>query len=93
MTTDFTMDDLYLLMEALEAWEQKDVAGQMMADLIGVISGDDKESEENRREERWAKYASDNRVRKERSILLRAKIVQYLDTKRAELLSAEVDKK
>lgn len=75
-----TRDDVTILCEALEAWERKDTAGNMLGMLIGgMFTKDDPiarakfETEEKQRNERAAR---EERARKDRSVILRAKLLQ-----------------
>lgn len=80
-----TDDDIAVLLEALEAWESKDFGSQIMASLLGrMISRDDPasraaiEAAETREEQ---KYKHEQQVRKERSVRLRAKLLDLRSTR------------
>ena len=86
-------DDLATLLEALEAWERKDDAGTMFGDVVEMIlGGDDPRMQQRVREARAAdvrKRQQAVEVRKERSILLRAKLLTLRDRRRVERLTKE----
>lgn len=89
----FTIDDLSVLMEAMEAWEAKGNYGNLLSSVMGamLVRGDDEEAESARAfREREAKQRVEaeeaSRLRKERSILIRAKLVMMMDRLRAETL-------
>ena len=86
----FTTQELDLLFEAVEKWEQGDLAGEIMGSMIESMalgSGVSIEfrhkivSENKRREE---KRIADAKIRKERGVLLRAKLIQIRDSMDAE---------
>lgn len=86
-------DDLDVLMEALEAWEVKDQFGDAMTNIVGsMIARRDpiaraRMEHERAVDKRNAEHAK--RMRKERSVLLRAKLLQIRDRRRAEHLTDE----
>ncbi len=74
-----TDDDLDTLMEALEAWEVKDSAGEMLSDVLemaitGKQPGEDVAWAAQRRAQKQ-QLAKARTSRKERSVLLRAKLL------------------
>ena len=89
-STPFTLDDLEVLMEAMEAWENKDFGGDLMADVVTALLVKKSDPEYDRinheREVQKAQAATEKATRKERSILLRAKIVGLKDAARAAAL-------
>jgi hypothetical protein len=90
---ELTDDDLATLQEALEAWESKDAAGEMFGDVIEALLTD-------RMPERQAQGVAATRaaqklkaqraqaVRKERSVILRAKLLTLRDRRRVESAAA-----
>lgn len=78
-----TADDLNVLIEAVEAWESKDFASEMMGDMVeAMLIGKDPESRaeyEAKSKQRKDDYKRNQRQRKDRSILLRAKLIQLRD--------------
>lgn len=93
---DFTIDDLNVLMEAMEAMENKDLAGDLMASVVHAMltpknQTPDADAQWQRDEEaRKEKTAGAKAQRKERSILLRAKLIQMLDSARAGVLTSDL---
>lgn len=85
--TDLTREDLDVLVEAVEAWESSGALGEFMGEMISAISGpkDGPEREEWQRRRDAEKAAAvaakaaEKRARKERSILLRAKLISLRD--------------
>lgn len=94
--SDLTREDLDVLIAAVEAWESSGALGEFMGEMIAAIGGpkDGPERDEwNRRRdaERVAKtevQAAEKRVRKERSILLRAKLIALRDRSEVEHFAA-----
>jgi hypothetical protein len=92
MSTDWlpelTDDDLATLLDALEAWETKGAAGEMFGDLLeAVIADKDARTGENIRSARARekdKAAREKRLRKEQSVILRAKLLTLRDRRRIE---------
>jgi hypothetical protein len=86
-------DDLAVLVEALEAWERKDQAGEMMGDLMEeMVRG----REPHSRAHVEARIAAEKRereratqLRKERSLLLRAKLLTIRDRRRGDAFSRD----
>ena len=84
---DLTNADLDVLIEAVEAWESKDSLGEFMGDMVEAMVGprEGPEREEwlrkraHDKQERQQKTTEAKRVRKERSILLRAKLIALRD--------------
>ena len=82
-------DDLDFLMDALEAWEAKDIATGMMVDMVAGMMIDRRDPAaradfEREVQTRRAEGISAKRLRKERSVLLRAKLLTIRDRRRAE---------
>lgn len=81
-------DDLDVLMEALEAWESKDLFGNAMGDMLEdlltrKVGPMEPEAVMQRRMQK-ERQEHDKRSRKERSVLLRAKLITLRDRRRAE---------
>jgi len=89
-------DDLDTLIEALEAWETKDMASEMMGDVLDtiVVIGDTRakaQLAEQRRTEK-VKRTKEANQRKERSVLLRAKLLTLRNRRRVEsVITAQAD--
>ena len=77
---ELTTDDISMLLEALTAWEDKDFSGMMIGTLIGGMLTDDKEKAKRDREVELVKYNEAKKVRQERSILLKAKLIGMKDS-------------
>jgi hypothetical protein len=77
-----------VLVEALEAWESKDFAGEMMVDIVeSIMKPDNPAAVAKLRDERQRdKHARERAkaLRKERSVLLRAKLLTLRDRRRVE---------
>jgi hypothetical protein len=85
---ELTDDDLDVLVEALEAWESKDVAGEMLGDVVEsmLTRGDPVAVAKIRDQRQRDKYDRERArtARKERSVLLRAKLLTLRDRRRVE---------
>jgi hypothetical protein len=85
---ELTRDDLNVLLEAVESWERKDDAGDLMTMIvdgtIGRMASPEAVAEMAaiRAVEKEEKAAA-KRNRKERSVLLRAKLLQIRDAQTA----------
>lgn len=81
-------DDLATLLEALEAWEVKDSGGDFMMDMFSeVITRDDPRARAaiaDKVSEMKLKREREKTVRKERSVLLRAKLLTLRARRRVE---------
>lgn len=76
--TIFTQDELHDLMEALDAWEVKDTASNLMTGLIGALvfkEGEGKDKWEAEQREVEAEQERDRQVRKRKSVMLKAKLI------------------
>ena len=83
-TMDLTRDDYDVLMDALKAWENKDLAGNLMGSLLESMipkGGDSGDGE--RMADAWDRRESQQREAKqqrlERSIMLQAKLLHMRD--------------
>lgn len=81
---DFTTDDMNVLLEAMEAWESKDMAVEIMGEMLAGVMTDRRDpiakaQLEAERAERQKKSSEARQHRKERSVLLRAKLIQMRD--------------
>jgi hypothetical protein len=90
--TELTRQDLDDLIDAVESWETAGQSGEMVADLLGavIVSGDanprTKAEIEKAAKERKRRYEIKTRLRKDRSIMLRAKLIQIRDGVQADAL-------
>jgi hypothetical protein len=84
IVAELTSDDINLLIEATEAWENKDQAGEMLSDLFaGMLSERTPEARQKIEAEtalRKGKNMATTRTRKERSVVLRAKLISIRDS-------------
>jgi hypothetical protein len=90
---ELSRQDYSDLIEAVEAWENKDDASQMIGEMMeALVARGDKahaamirqEVESRRREQALSK-----RIRKERSIMLRAKLIQMRDQANGSVVNFE----
>ena len=87
-----THEDLDVLIDAVEAWESSGALGEFVGDMVGAFAGpkggperdDWMRKREAERAARQAAKAGEKRLRKERSILLRAKLIALRDSVEAE---------
>lgn len=90
----FSADDIDTLVEALEAWENKSDVGEFMGDLLGaMLCKDDpvaKAKMETERRDRMQKADREKRRRKERSVVLRAKLIDFRNAAAVEALESAV---
>jgi hypothetical protein len=93
---DLTDDDINTLVEALEAWESKDFGLEVLTDVFGMAISKDKSQFEEfqlERDHERAKQKAAKAVRKERSIILRAKLLTIRNARGVDRLEAEVSGK
>lgn len=91
--TDLTKQDLEMLIEAVEAWESKDAAAQLMDSMLGSLvckNDEDRKRFEEKQEQKAMARNEHKKMRKERSIILRAKLIAMRDSANADKLLAEV---
>lgn len=90
---DLTAEDINVLIEALEAWKDKDAAGELMRDLLPAVLARSKEERESlkppfsEKQERQAAKA----VRKDRATLLQAKLIEMRMSIEAQAESRDLD--
>jgi hypothetical protein len=80
---ELTKQDLDVLIEAVESWESKDAAGEMAAEIMTAMISRSKEDYDLMQSKRSVEKASrerERRTRKDRSIVLRAKLIQIRDS-------------
>ncbi len=81
MDSQLTIKDLEILIESLDAWENKEIAGEMMGELMSMmilgkdVTQEDKAQYEIDRDVKREKAEFEKRERKETSLLLKAKLV------------------
>lgn len=88
---ELTDDDLETLMEALVAWESKDAAGEMFSDVVEFAIGDPAKRANfaaERQRERLATQRAKTGLR-ERSVILRAKLLTLRDRRRVNQVIGE----
>jgi hypothetical protein len=79
---DLTMSDLDLLLEAVEIWEKESEQREFMGDMMAVALARDEAQWERlqaKRDEVALAREQENRRRKERGVLLRAKLITLRD--------------
>jgi len=84
MSSEFTRQDLDVLFEAVEAWEREDkgpgLMGALLTGMVGESASDEGKSQMERSMEQKQKEADHERkMRKERGVLLRAKLITLRD--------------
>lgn len=85
---NLTRDDLNIMIEAVEAWESKGLVGEMITMMAEGIGGPPpgvsveayREQLDRKRKARDAAAASEKKLCKEQSILLRAKLIALRDS-------------
>ncbi len=92
---DVTEDDIDTLVEALEEWEHKGASGELVGDMFGAMFIDKATPEakakyEAERAESRRKRERETAVRKERSVILRAKLLSIRNDRRMGTLQASV---
>lgn len=89
---ELTLDELNVLQESLDAWVNAGDSGELLADLMGsvLVKKDSPGYDEYVASEtvRKAKALDEKRSKKERAILIQAKLIHLMDRMRAELLVA-----
>ncbi len=72
-------DELTVLIEALEAWIHKDASGEMISSLIFGLFGKDDVKMEQKMADMRAESDQKKVLRKDRAILIQAKLIQMRD--------------
>ena len=80
MNNIFNSKEIDTLVDAVDAWEQKDAAGQLMGGLFKAMLSDKMDSEgkaamDAKEREETERYNRELRQRKEVSLLLKAKLI------------------
>lgn len=87
---ELTKQDIDVLIESLDCWEQKDFSGDLMSAILGgMIPMRDPEMKAKYEADRAAekvKGERDRKNRKERSIMLKAKLLSIRDSTEAAAL-------
>lgn len=78
---NFTEQELNNLIEALDSWESKDSLGEFATGIFGAIFSDklseeEKSKREAKEEVEKRKRAAEKAIRKEQSIIMKAKLIQ-----------------
>jgi hypothetical protein len=85
-----TRQDYDTLIEAVEAWEAKDFGSRLIGTMLGAMAcGKDDESREKfeaDQEKQRVKSEAESRVRKERGVMLRSKLISLRDSADADAL-------
>lgn len=92
-----TRQDYDVLLEAMEAWEQKDAGQQIMSAMLNNVLSKgapphEKERMERETREENSRRLQDAKTRKERSVVLRAKIIAIRDSIDADRIFEEAKK-
>jgi hypothetical protein len=91
MNADFTRQDLDILFDAVERWEQDDMSSEIMGAMLeGIMSDRSPEVQaklQAAREEREFKRKAAQRQRKERAVLIKAKLIALKDSLDAKAFS------
>jgi hypothetical protein len=94
MTRDITKQDFNLLLEAIEVWEQEDSSPPLMVHVMAGMIGDKNPDAQDRIESHLKKCQAaaevERRLRKERGVMLRAKLITLRDSIDAEEFVASV---
>jgi len=72
----FTEDEINVLLEAVEAWEKEDAASGLMSMMLGAMLIKDEAERDAMMEESKAATEAKTNAKKERAILLKAKLIQ-----------------
>jgi len=82
----FSEDEIAVLIEALEAWVNKDAISGVMGSLLGTLVSGDEQKEKFAAQQAIndAKRDRDKQNRKERAILMQAKLISMKDRAFAE---------
>lgn len=78
MFEDFGIDDIEILIEAVDSWKSRGFAGEMMVDMLGSMLAKDEESKKKIQEEREKeKNKREEKKRKdsEKADILKAKLI------------------
>jgi hypothetical protein len=94
MKTGITKQDFTLLLEAIEVWEKEDTGPPIMAHvMVGMLNRGDQDAQdriESLMNKRQAAADAERRMRKERGVMLRAKLITLRDSIDAEDFIASV---
>jgi hypothetical protein len=77
-----TVDDINLLMEAVNAWEQKDTKDLMVTSVLSMMLCKNEQQAKSMLEEHkleQKKLDESKQIRQERAILIKAKLIQLRD--------------
>jgi hypothetical protein len=75
MTTTLTIEDIDIIIEALEMWEERSMDGDLMVGMLMASVGVDKEEITETLNEKKEVLDEENRRRKYRVIKLKAKLI------------------
>jgi len=84
---ELSIDEIRVLIDAMDAWEDKDFSGELLTSMLESllpIGNREKSTIEMERKLRRDKMISDKANRKDRSVLIKAKLIMILDKKRVE---------
>ena len=80
MQIELSQSEMELLQDALECWEKDAMSGATLGAVLGAIltPKEGRQQEELRREEEHRKAKEETQRRKQRSLMLRAKLAQCM---------------
>lgn len=84
-------EELTVLLEAMEAWVNKDAAGEILGDVVTSLVSKNQEEAKAIRQECRQKADTARALRKERAILIQAKLIRMKDEKVAASITKEPD--
>ena len=89
---NLTAQEIDTLIDALGAWENKDLSGMIMGSMLkGIISKEgNKESAEREMEKDMEEFDRKRKARTEQSILLKAKLISMKNGIDADILARQV---
>lgn len=83
MATEITRQEYDVLLEAMEAWEAKGMAGRVMGSMMSAMlcrSDEERAAVEEKLRQEEQREKEEQRQRKERSVMLRAKLISLRDS-------------
>lgn len=89
-------NDIAVLIEALEAWENKDGAGEILGDMMDAMFAKQDpvaiEAMKREREQARVKRERERSARKEQSVLLRAKLLTIRNERGVRMIEQAVNR-
>lgn len=75
----FTIEEIEIFMEALDAWENSAAAGAFFGSMLASVAAPDKEFAQREIDRQLAEAKEDKKSKKEKAILLKAKLINLKD--------------